>query len=289
MVKQGGLTLDRVWGWDDMSTATITQKVSAANNSGMTCYFMLGAINDLAWMERTVDLVEPMGCHLFEFGNEPDQYNSAAGQSIAKYTTMWNTDIPQLRALSVCSAAHACLFGGPAVAYPTSADSSVGNYPSDLAHFLGQSAAAGVRADFVSYHDYPCYGYTDQSACLTHTTQAFAQDQDEVLGWEQQYYGKIVPTGISEYNFDAGSSTLSNWGGDSRFMYDWTRTAIEAFVANHFSFAMQFTSLNDSGYGKLDMFSDSAPYEPKAQFYGIVSSVEKYGGPSTLAVPSPLP
>jgi hypothetical protein len=37
------------------------------------------------------------------------------------------------------------------------------------------------------------------------------------------------------------------------------------------------------------MFSDTPPYGPKAQFYGIVSEVEKYGGPSTLAIPNPLP
>ena len=37
------------------------------------------------------------------------------------------------------------------------------------------------------------------------------------------------------------------------------------------------------------MFPDSAPYEPRAQFYGVVSQFEKYGGPSTLAIPNPLP
>ena len=37
------------------------------------------------------------------------------------------------------------------------------------------------------------------------------------------------------------------------------------------------------------MFSDSAPYGPKPQYHGMVSEVEKYGGPSTLAIPNPLP
>jgi hypothetical protein len=146
-----------------------------------------------------------------------------------------------------------------------------------------------VRADFVSYHDYPCNGSTNQQTCLTHTTQAFADDQSQVLGWEQQYYGKTVPTGVSEYNFDAGTSTLSKWGGDGQFVYDWTTTAIDAFANNRFAFATQFTSLNYSGYGDLDMFSDSVPYGPKAQFYGVAASVKKYGGPSTVAVPNPLP
>ena len=85
------------------------------------------------------------------------------------------------------------------------------------------------------------------------------------------------------------SSTLGAWAGDSTFGYEWTTTAIDAFVANHFSFATQFTPLNYSGYGDLDMFSDSAPYTPKAWFNGLVAEVEKYCGPSTLAIPNPSP
>jgi hypothetical protein len=42
--------------------------------------------------------------------------------------------------------------------------------------------------------------------------------------------------------------------------------------------ATQFTTLNDSGYGCYDMFSDAAPYGPKAQFNAMVSEVQKYGG-----------
>ncbi len=282
-VKQGGLTLDRIWGYDDDSDATIEQKVAAAQNAGMQCYFMLGSTDDLAWMEHVVSMLGSK-CNMYEFGNEPDAYNSVAGGHISTDTSEWIADVPKLRVLNPTA-----VFGGPAVQYPTSSDGSQGSYPSDIAYFLAKTAAARVRADFISYHDYPCNGYSSQSACLAHTTQAFAQDQSEVLAWEQTYYGDTVPTGISEYNFDPGSSTLGAWGGDSTFMYDWTSTAIDAFVANHFAFAMQFTSLNHSGYGNLDMFSDSAPYEPRAQFYGVVSQVEKYGGPSTLAIPNPLP
>jgi hypothetical protein len=282
-VKQGGLTLDRIWAYDSDSDASIEQKVTAAQNSGMQCYFMLGETDNLSWMEHVVSMLGSK-CNIYEFGNEPDGYNSVAGGHISTDTSEWIADVPALRALNPNA-----VFGGPTVQYPTSADGSQGSYPSDIAYFLAKTAAAGVRADFISYHDYPCNGYTNQQTCLTHTTQAYAQDQSEVLGWEQKYYGTTVPTGISEYNFDPGSATLGKWGGDSQFMYDWTQTAIQAFVANHFSFATQFTSLNYSGYGDFDMFSDSAPYGPKAQFYGMVSEVEKYGGPSTLAIPNPLP
>ncbi len=283
VVKQGGLTLDRVWAYSTDSDATIEQKVAAAQNSGMQCYFMLGSTNDLGWMEHVVSMLGSK-CNIYEFGNEPDAYHSVAGGHISTDTSEWIADVPKLRALN-----PKAVFGGPAVQYPTSSDGSQGSYPSDIAYFLAKTASAGLRADFISYHDYPCNGYTSQSACLTHTTEAYAQDQSEVLAWEQTYYGNTVPTGVSEYNFDPGSSTLGAWGEDQTFMYRWTTTAINAFVANHFAFAAQFTSLNYSGYGNLDMFRDAAPYGPKAQFYGIVAELEKYGGPSTLAIPNPLP
>lgn len=313
-LKAGGLTLMRVWGYDDMSDATIQQKLAATQNAGMTCMFMLGSTNNLPWMQHIVSMVGS-SCHIFEFGNEPDMgsANPAKG-SIAVYTHQWDTDIPQLRALD-----PSAVFGGPTVYSPSATSAAAGSYPSDMAYFLAESKAAGVLPDFVSYHDYPCYNAStwdktqalDKEDCYEHISNggkqfcltsfggngtcpqtsagAFAVDQSTVLGWEQQYLGETVPTGISEYNFDPGSGTLSAWANDSNFMYTWTKTAIDAFVANKFSFAIQFTSMNYSGYGDLDMFSEASPYGPKAQFYAIVASVEKYGGKSTLAIPNPLP
>ena len=231
--KQGGLTLDRVWAYSGDSDATIEQKVAAAENSGMPCYFMLGSTNDLSWMEHVVSMLGSK-CNIYEFGNEPDTYHSVAGGHISTDTSEWIADVPKLRALN-----PKAVFGGPAVQYPTSSDGSQGSYPSDIAYFLAKTAAAGVRADFISYHDYPCNGYTSQSACLTHTTQAFAQDQSEVLAWEQTYYGNTVPTGISEYNFDPGQQHPWCAGAATgRSCTHWTTTAIDAFVANHFAFAM---------------------------------------------------
>ena len=275
-LKAGGLTLMRTWAYEVDTDAEIKQRVVTIENAGMTCMMMLGNTNDLTWMEHVVSMLGSK-CEIYEFGNEPDGYNSVAGGHISTDTSEWIADVPKLRALN-----RKAVFGGPAVQYPTSSDGSQGSYPSDIAYFLAKTAAAGVRADFISYHDYPCNGYSSQSACLTHTTQAYAQDQSEVLAWEHTYYGKSVPTGISEYNFDPGSGTLYNWCHDGRFLRRWTTTAVNAFVANHFAFANQFTSLNYSGYGCLDMFHDSAPYGPKAQFRAMVAEVGKYSGSPAL-------
>jgi len=198
--------------------------------------------------------------------------------------TQWNASIPALRAIN-----PQAVFGGPAVMYATSADGTNGSYPSDIAYFLAETAASGVRADFISYHEYPCTYEPSKARCLADTPGDITSDYNTVIGWEQQYYGTSVPTGISEYNFDPGFSNLYAWGGDSTFMYQWTETALQAIISDHMSFANQFTTLNYSGYGELDMFQDSSPYAPKAQFYGMVDMLEKNGGPSTMAIPNPFP
>jgi hypothetical protein len=319
-VRAGGLTVDRIWapyepaGTDTMASGDVTQlrtRVDAADASGATCYLVLGEVDNLPLMKDEVSFAEPLGCHMFEFGNEVD---TAHSKSIADYTQQWNADIPALRALSVCAGratvSSGCLFGGPTVMYPSYNDGSGGSYPSAAAYWMANLNKAHAFPDFVSWHEYPCTGAADwgsttaldQANCIKGATDSAATcasnndcnislpyGQSQMLGWEQQYLGKPVPTGISEYNFDGGSATLSKWVDDNQFMYEWTTKAIDAFVANHFAFAMEYTALDYAGYGDLDMFSDSAPHGPKAQFYGIVASVKKYGGPSTLAVPNPLP
>jgi hypothetical protein len=280
-LKRGGLTLMRTWAYDNFSDASILQRVTALHNAGMQCMMMLGTPSDLAWMKHIVSMLGS-SCNIYEFGNEPD--NSINGTNIAQMVTQWNASIPALRAIN-----PEAVFGGPAVQYPTSADGTNGSYPSDIAYFLAKTAASGVRADFISYHHYPCFEYTSESQCITDTPGTLTAGYDAVIGWEKQYYGTAIPTGISEYNFDPGSSTLGAFAGDSSFMYKWTNTALRTFVRDGFAFANQFTSLNYSGYGALDMFSDSSPYGPKAQAWAIVNQVEENGGPTTMHVPNPLP
>jgi hypothetical protein len=293
----GGLTLDRIWAYSGSPTSTpasIQQKIVAGKNAGMTCMFMLGQTDDLTWLESTVQLSEPLGCHIFEFGNEPDNGGSIQG-TIANYTSQWISAIPVLRSMPQCETngvpdINKCAFGGPAVTWSASNNTLTNSkYPDDISYFLGTAKAAGVLPDFVTYHDYPCQKATSEAQCISMTPGDFQWNYDTVLSDEQTQLGHSIPTGVTEYNFDPGTANLYNWAGDSAFMYQWTKTALDAIVSLHIPFANQFTSLNYSGYGDLDMFSDSAPYGPKPQFYAMVAEVEKYGGPSTLAIPNPLP
>ncbi len=287
-LKQGGLTLDRVWSYGGDSDAYITSKVTAANNAGMTCMFMLGQTDDLTWLEHVVQLTGPMGCHIFEFGNEPDNGGSIQG-TIANYTSQWISAIPVLRSMPQCETngvpdINKCAFGGPAVTWSASNNTLTNSkYPDDISYFLGTAKAAGVLPDFVTYHDYPCQKATSEAQCISMTPGDFQWNYDTVLSDEQTQLGHSIPTGVTEYNFDPGTANLYNWAGDSAFMSQWTQTALDAIVSLHIPFANQFTSLNYSGYGTLDMFSDSAPYGPKPQFNAMVAEVQKYGGPTTTA------
>ena len=285
-LKQGGLTLMRTWayhdkgGVDTFSDSEIQGRVQAIQDAGMQCMFMLGSVDDLAWLKHVVSMLGP-SCNIYEFGNENDNI-SGGGVGTATLVKDWTTAVPQLRAIN-----PKAVFGGPALMGVLSNDGTVTGFPNDMQYFLAKTAISGVRADFISYHDYPCAGPGTKADCLKWTPQAYAQDQSQVLNWEQQYYGATVPTGISEYNFDPGTSRLGEWASDDSFMFQWTETALNTFISNHFAFAIQFTTMNYSGYGALDMFNDTTPYAPKAQFYGIVDMLEKNGGPSTLAVQRP--
>jgi hypothetical protein len=284
-IKAGGLTFMRLWSYDVDTKAAVVQKVAAAENSGETCIFMLGQTDSLTWLEQTVRWTDSY-CHIYEFGNEPDSGNNPDNSNMVTYTNWWIKDIPQLRAL-----APGALFGGPAMAWSSACCQFTGNYPSDMAYFLAKTAAAGVRADFISYHDYPCTGGgangVSKAACLANTPGDFQWNWDQVIGWENQYYGGVIPTGVTEYNFDPGTNNLYNWSGDGTFMSQWTQEAIEEMVTLGVSFANEFTSLNFAGYGDLDMFSDAAPYRPKPQFNAMISEIAKYTSLSTqVLVPS---
>jgi hypothetical protein len=252
-IKAGGLTMMRVWDYSGgIGGGTDIQRAQVAKNSGTTCMFMLGSTDNLSWLETTVADVAPY-CPYFEFGNEPSD--------LTTYDQQWNADIPTLRSIDPTG-----LFGGPAFFYTY------------VSTFLQSAKAAGVLPDFITWHDYPCEGYTSQSQCLSDTVTKFTADQNGALQAEQDVLGYMLPTGVSEYNFDAGSGTLGAWGDDANFMTQFTDTAIDTFVADHFAFACQFTTLNYSGYSYLDMFQDTAPYAPKPEFDAMVSEIQKYGG-----------
>jgi hypothetical protein len=259
-LKAANLGIMRVWGYAAGIGTSSLHRAQVAHNSGMTCMFMLGSTDNLTWMKNTVNAVKSY-CPYFEFGNEPGD--------LTTYTQQWIKDIPKLRAIDPTG-----LFGGPAFFYTY------------VSYFLQQAKAAGVLPDFITWHDYPCEAYTSQSQCLADTVTKFTADQDGALAAEQQILGHTLPTGVTEYNFDAGSGTMGAWGDDANFMTKFTVAALDTFVADGFSFACQFTTLNYSGYGYLDMFDDHT-YAPKPQFTAMAAEVAKYNPLATkVLVPS---
>jgi hypothetical protein len=265
-LKDGKLTLLRVWFAPYLGDADLNAKVQTLAASGMHCLAEIDGASDVNWMKHAVSLTSSV-CSMYEFTNEPENNHV----SLSSYLSEWNSQIPQLRAL----APHA-LFGGP---------TSLGASPF-LQGFMQGTASSGVLPDFISFHEYPCYGATSEADCLNNTTpSAFDWDMHQAVAWEQQYFGHRVPTGISEYNFDPGGSNLGAWAGDNAFMFRWTELALQHFIADGYDFATQFTTLNYSGYGALDMFDDSS-YAPKAQYWAMVDMGQKNGSGSTLSIPS---
>ncbi len=267
------------WGVDDGTT--VASRLATIKNSGMTCMADLtgGDTADIGYYESIVPQLYAAGCRIFEIGNEPDGYSN--GGSIAAYTTFWNTEVPLLRAL-----APGAVFGGPVLQFPTSNDGTASPYPDDMAYFLAETAASGVRADFISYHHYACTGYTSESQCIADTPGTITAGWNHVEAEEEQYYGATVPTGLSEWNYDPGTGTLGAFSSDSSFIFRWTETMLQTIENDHMAFANEFTTLNYSGYGALDMFGDSSPYAPTAQYYAMVDMGERAGTGSTVVIPA---
>ena len=292
-LKQGGLTLDRVWSYGGDSDAYITSKVTAAKNAGMTCLFMLGETNELAWLEHVVQLTEPMGCHIFEFGNEPDNGGSLQG-TIANYTRQWIAAIPVLRSLPGCETKGApdvnkCDFGGPALTWSASNNTNTSSYPDDMSYFLGTAKAAKVLPDFVTYHDYPCQKATTMSQCVSMTPADFQWNYNTVITDERAQLGHTIPTGMTEYNFDAGDGNSLQLGGRQHVHVpvdpDGHR---QPRLAPHRLRQPVHVAQLTRATATSTCSPDAAPYGPKPQFYAMVAEVEKYGGSSTLRHPQPV-
>lgn len=317
-VKSAGLGIDRIWApygapgtlMDSTDMQWLTDHINGAKNSGATCYLEMGEVDNLPLLEQIVTTAEPLGCHIFEFGNEVD---NNSGYSMTTYTNQWNADIPQLRALSVCagtgSVSSGCLFGGPTVADPWD----------NMPYFFQNLNKTTAFPDFVSYHIYPCSGANawdttvtlDKEDCIQNLSTPLSQCtsnqnncdytslpymQQEVLGWEQQYLGKLLPTGVSETNWDPGTSTMTDWGNDDSWLSYYEQAATDTFVGEHASFAMTYTTEDSAGYGYLDILCDGKNYAndpactatgaPKGEFVGLACEAAMYGAQSTFVAPA---
>lgn len=296
-MKAAGVPIMRIWSFNGDTKAYVDSKLAAATAAGAQCYFMLGSTQNLKWLEKTVGWTDSQ-CHLYEFGNEPGAWQTETPKGFKQYVNQWTHDIPILRAMF-----PGTYYGGPTDQTPWFSDSTVpAQYPDAMSFWLARSVATNSIPDFVSWHLYPCEGAAswdtstanDQADCLSAATLPASQcvnnvnncqytgfdwNEVKILGEEQKYLGYEVPTGVSEYNFDGGSSTLSDWANDATFMTNFQDAVSDFFATNgDFSFSMLFTSLNYAGYGDLDTFSDAAPYAPKPQFNALASEIAKYGG-----------
>ena len=220
----------------------------AVANSGAQCLANLTQPMDIAYALHMVTLLQPY-CRYFEVMNEPDigSGNWPPAVSPADYLTWWNSFVPQARALNPGAS-----FGGPALASEFGLDD--GTYMQTV---LSGMAASGVTPDFITYHWYMCSG-DSQANCLNDVTSFAAGHGKTVAGWiANDFPGKSVALGISEWSADPGNPP---WGYDDTFMAQFESTALAQLEQNpYLSFATQFDIASYAGYGTLDLFRTSNP------------------------------
>jgi hypothetical protein len=123
-----------------------------------------------------------------------------------------------------------------------------------------------------------------EADCISNTANDISYNYNLVTSAEKQYYGAVVPTGVTEWNFDARLGFLSYAASDSSIMFQWTEAALKGIEATGMAFADEFTTRNYAGYGDLDMFNDGT-FAPKAQYWAMVDMGEKAGSGSAVSIP----
>jgi hypothetical protein len=276
-LKESGMTLMRIWisanndhGYYDIPWQ---QKIDTAEKTGMTCMATLLDYDNIEWMKEVVRTYGDR-CNLYLISNEPD----VAGEPFSSYISAWNAAVPQLRAINPNAK-----FGGPVAAQA--------DWPYVEQFIQATGKTGGVMPDFIDYHYYPCWNATNQQECLTWSVQNLKNGIERTRNLEMQHYGRVLPTGISEYNYDSSLNfgSPNTWWRDPQFMFNWQKTVLQAMIDNKVSYASLYNSMNFTGYGAYDIFTNSPPHSPTGQFWGMVDSIKKNGGSSTLIVPNPLP
>jgi hypothetical protein len=231
--------------------AEIEQRLQTIERSGMFCLGVLSDIFNVSFDEHVVKYAGNR-CLMYEFGNEP----SFNGISSANYLKQWNTVIPQLRKLN-----PRAKFIGPV--------DGVNNF---LQAFISGVKSSGVLPDAISFHWYPCY-YNTRADCLSKASSVIEEVQ-QVQAWERSILGKVLPVGITEWNYDP-SNPPPSYGDESDFMTQFSTTALRSMIQAGVAFACQFDAASYSGYGRLDMF-DVTTNNPKPQYYAMKSLIAQY-------------
>jgi len=142
-----------------------------------------------------------------------------------------------------------------------------------MQNFMRGARESAVLPDAVSFHWYPCAGAT-LSNCTSAEWTSYARVVEEVRGWMRKDLGKVVPLGITEWNFDPGRNDAL--GGNPTFLEQFTQAALAAMISVRLDFAAQFDTQSFSGYGTLDMFDGGNGDRPKAQFLALQDTIRRY-------------
>lgn len=266
-LKQAHFTLMRtfifqnnLYNGQPVSDQEILAKVQALQNAGMVCMIDLWTANTMAFDEHVVRLLGNR-CNYYEFMNEPDDEQV----QLATYMQDWNSEIPKLRAIN----AHA-LFGGPVLATPGGWQCSTvnGQQMCFMQKFLQAVAASHVMPDFITYHDYPCWQQTGPQCVPMANT--YADHAREVLGWEKQYLGKLLPTGVTEWNTDPGGPKFIL---DPSVITPYIAQALLGMQEGGLSFANYFDCCNYGGYGNFDLFDVEHNGTPNPSYAAIKQAI----------------
>lgn len=259
-LKNARFTLMRTFFFDkslldghQTSDAEIEQRLKTIENSGMICLGVLASVLNPTFVKHVVAYAGKR-CNMYELGNEPDNSDDITMQ---QYIQNWNSLIPQLRKIN-----PQAKFIGPVVADFT-----------EVKDFLIGVKASGVFPDAISFHWYPCGGNDTSSACLAKVS-TFAQVTTEVKGWVKGAFGKDLPVGITEWNYNADNPPAS-YGNDPKFITEFTTSALHFMMQAGLNFANQFDAASGAGLGGLDMF-DIQTNKPKPQYTAIKNLIQQF-------------
>ena len=174
----------------------------------------------------------------YEFGNE-DDWN---GVTIERYTTGWNTYIPQFKHLALNGK-----FIGPV------------SYQYDHNNLTTFLHGANPHPDAISWHEYTCSYREPMDNCLTNLDRwsTHIQDGRSVM---QTTLGTELPIMITEWNYAADQSIQHNGlpftdgkYNNAGFITAWTTKALDILAANKVFASMQYSVTNTA----LPLISDN--------------------------------
>jgi hypothetical protein len=212
----------------NLSNETEVQAAQTIKSVGAYALVVLrGAVDDNV-LADDVRLVNDMNAVFgsttvfYEYGNEED----LLGVDVSRYTSSWNTVVPQLKRL----ARHGQFIGPVNFQYDR-------NY---LTTFLQH---ANPRPDQVSWHEYTCDDSWSTDSCLSHIDNWTAHINDARSAMNTAI-GTALPIMITEWNYAPNAQANDGKINNDSFMSVWTTKAIQTLAANRVFASMQYACTN---------------------------------------------